>query len=222
MDIYHALNRGVDKRQIFMDDGDRVRFIHDMYAFNTTELASNTFRNDKLGLRDLTYRSSVRGERLVDIHGWCLMGNHYHLLLSECVEGGLSMFLRKVNTGYANYFNVRYERVGTLFQGRTKKILIDNDAYLLHILNYIHLNPLDLMENTSDWRNHSITDYQKALDFLNEYRWSSYKDYAEIKNFPSILRKDFFQDVFEGKYVEQLKEYLKDIDISEMKYLLHE
>jgi putative transposase len=222
MDLYHALNRGVDKRQIFMDDGDRVRFIHDMYAFNTTELASNTFRNDKLGLRDLTYRSAVKGERLVDIHGWCLMGNHYHLLLSECTEGGLSMFLRKVNTGYANYFNTRYERVGTLFQGRTKKILIDNDAYLLHILNYIHLNPLDLLENTSDWRNRSITDPQKALAFLYEYRWSSFKDYAGTKNFPSILRKDFFQDVFGGKYVEQLEKYLKDIDISKMKYLLHE
>jgi putative transposase len=78
------------------------------------------------------------------------------------------------------------------------------------------------MERANDWRNHSIADYQKALDFLNEYRWSSYKDYAEIKNFPSILRKDFFQDVFEGKYVEQLEKYLKDIDVSEMKYLLLE
>jgi putative transposase len=222
MDIYHALNRGVDKRQIFMDDGDRVRFIHDMYAFNTTELASNTFRNDKLGLRDLTYRNSSIGERLVDIHGWCLMGNHYHLLLSERIEGGLSIFLRKVNTGYANYFNLRYERVGTLFQGRTKKILIDSDAYMLHILNYIHLNPLDLIENSSDWRSRTIADHQAALNFLKEYKWSSYQDYAGIKNFPSILTKDFFQDVFGGRYVQQLEKYLKDIDVSEIKHLLHE
>jgi putative transposase len=222
MDIYHALNRGVDKRQIFMDDGDRVRFIHDMYAFNTTRLASNTFRNDKLGLRDLTYMNSSLDERLVDIHGWCLMGNHYHLLLSECIEGGLSMFLRKVNTGYANYFNARYERVGTLFQGRTKKILIDSDAYMLHILNYIHLNPLDLMQETTEWRSRSITNHQSVLNFLHEYRWSSYKDYAGIKNFPSILTKDFFQDVFGGQYRQQLEKYLKDIDVDTIQHLLHE
>lgn len=222
MDIYHALNRGVDKRQIFMDDSDRVRFIHDMYAFNTTKIASNTFRNGKLGLRDLTYMRGTSGERLVDIHGWCLMGNHYHLLLSECIEGGLSMFLRKINTGYANYFNARYEREGTLFQGRTKKILIDSDAYMLHILNYIHLNPLDLMDSSSEWRSRTITDYKSALDFLKNYRWSSYQDYMGIKNFPSILKKDFFQDVFGGQYAKQLEKYLKDIDTSGIKHLLHE
>ena len=167
-------------------------------------------------------QSDFPREKLVDIHGWCLMGNHYHLLLSECTEGGLLLFLRKLNVGYARYFNERHKRVGTLFQGRTKKILIDNDAYLLHILNYIHLNPLDFIETTDNWRNQQISDYQNALGHLNTYRWSSYQDYAGIKNFPSILHTDFFQDVFEGKYSEQLEIYLKDIDISEMRYLLHE
>lgn len=222
MDIYHALNRGVDKRQIFMDDGDRVRFIHDMYAFNTTELAINTHRNNMLGLRDPTYKNVASGERLVDIHGWCLMGNHYHLLLSPCFENGLSLFLRKLNTGYANYFNARYTRVGTLFQGRTKKILIDSDSYMLHILNYIHLNPLDLMENSTTWRERQIADSESAMEFLKSYRWSSYQDYVGIKNFPSILRTDFFKDVFEGQYAKQVEEYLQDIDLSHIKYLLHE
>ncbi len=222
MDIYHALNRGVDKRQIFIDNGDRVRFIHDMYAFNTTELAINTYRNNMLGLRDPTYRDVISGEKLVDIHGWCLMGNHYHLLLSPCIENGLSLFLRKLNTGYANYFNARYTRVGTLFQGRTKKILINSDSYMLHILNYIHLNPLDLKENALAWRERQIEDSVSALEFLKSYRWSSYQDYIGIKNFPSILKTDFFNDVFEGQYVKQLEEYLQDIDISQIKYLLHE
>lgn len=219
MDLYHALNRGVDKRQIFMDDGDRVRFIHDMYAFNTTRPAANTRRDNMFGLVNRTFELE---QRLVDIHGWCLMGNHYHLLLSPCIENGLSLFLRKLNTGYANYFNARYTRVGTLFQGRTKKILIDSDSYMLHILNYIHLNPLDLMEGAVAWRERQITDSESALEFLKSYRWSSYQDYVGIKNFPSILRTDFFKDVFEGQYTKQLKEYLQDIDVSQIKYLLHE
>jgi putative transposase len=224
MDIYHALNRGVDKRTIFLDDQDRARFVHDMYVFNTPESSNNIRRTQ---MNDIVSRPSKEGReanKIVDVHGWCLMDNHYHLLLSERVEGGLSLFLRKLNVGYAKYFNERYKRVGTLFQGRTKKILIDSDAYMLHILNYIHLNPLDLMENVSnsDWRGRSISDHAGALEFLKGYRWSSLMDYSEVKNFPSILRKDFFQDVFEGKYSEQLERYLKDIDISEIKYLLHE
>ncbi len=219
MDLYHALNRGVDKRQIFMDDGDRVRFIHNMYAFNTTRPAANTRRDNMFGLVNQTLELD---QKLVDIHGWCLMGNHYHLLLSPCIENGLSLFLRKLNTGYANYFNARYTRVGTLFQGRTKKILIDSDSFMLHILNYIHLNPLDLMEGAVAWRERQITDSKSALEFLKSYRWSSYQDYVGIKNFPSILRTDFFRDVFGGQYAKQLEEYLQDIDVSQIKYLLHE
>ena len=73
------------------------------------------------------------------------MGNHYHLLLSERREGGISDFMRKVNVGYAKFFNEKYKRTGTLFQGRTKKVLVDSDAHFLHILHYIHLNPLDLL-----------------------------------------------------------------------------
>ena len=77
-------------------------------------------------------------------------------------------------------------------------------------------------KETRTWRDRNIMDYQCAISFLDEYKWSSYKDYLGIHNFRSILRKDFFQDVFEGKYVEQLQKYLKDIDVTEIKYLLHE
>lgn len=219
MDLYHALNRGVDKRVIFLDNQDRARFVHDLYEFNNVLPAFNAGRNQNM--IDIVSQSFLR-EKIVDIHGWCLMDNHYHLLLSERVEGGLSLFLRKLNVGYAKYFNERYKRQGTLFQGRTKKILIDNDAHMLHILNYIHLNPLDLMEETRNWRDRTIVDHQNALAFLREYRWSSYLDYAGTKNFPSILRKDFFEDMFEGQYSSQLEKYLRDIDVHEMTHLLLE
>ena len=157
MDLYHALNRGVDKRTIFLDDQDRARFVHDMYEFNSTRPANNTIRTKMVDIVSRPSKPEHEEEKIVDIHGWCLIDNHYHLLLSEKIEGGLSQFLRKLNVGYAKYFNERYTRVGTLYQGRTKKILIDSDAYMLHILNYMHLNPLDLMEKSSDWRARKVS-----------------------------------------------------------------
>jgi putative transposase len=149
------------------------------------------------------------------------MGNHYHLLLSERVEGGLSQFLRKLNVGYAMYFNERYERVGTLFQGRTKKIRIDSDAYFLHILHYVHLNPLDFLKGAEDWRAREIKNSKNALRHLGNYRWSSYLDYCGKKNFPSLITKELFGDVF-GSYERTMRRYLQNIEISSFKPILLE
>lgn len=226
MDLYHALNRGVDKRTIFLDNQDHVRFVHDMYAFNTSEPVKNVYRSKMCDIVSRTFPQQEKlgryDSRLVDIHGWCLMSNHYHLLLSECVEGGLSLFLRKLNVGYAKYFNERYKRTGTLFQGRTKKILIDSDSHFLHILNYIHLNPLDLVKTSRFWRERKINNVNETLDFLQNYRWSSYQDYAGRKNFPSILTTTLFNEVFEGEYTIRLAKYLKDISTLESKHLFLE
>src|SRR3989344_6393446 len=132
--IYHALNRGVEKRILFVDDQDRARFVHDLYEFNDTAPAGNGYRSFH-PMMEIRSPSLRKREQIVDIHGWCLMGNHYHLLLSERVENGLSLFLRKLNVGYAMYFNEKYKRSGTLFQGRTKKIRINSEAHFLHILH---------------------------------------------------------------------------------------
>ncbi|QQR65280.1 transposase [Candidatus Kaiserbacteria bacterium] len=221
MDLYHALNRGVDKRIIFLDTQDYARFVHDMYEFNSTLPANHTRYSQ---IADLRCRQL--DERLVQIHGWCLMPNHYHLLLSECIEGGISLFLRKLNVGYAKYFNERYNRIGTLFQGRTKKILIDSDAHFLHILNYIHFNPLDMQEGTSDWRMKKIDNVDAAITYLKSYRWSSYLDYWGIKNFPSILTTSLFQGVFNNNYTSHAEKYLRSIsletDIQSIRHLTFE
>jgi putative transposase len=222
MDFYHALNRGVDKRTIFLDTQDYVRFIHDMYEFNSSDPAVNTHRALMFGLRSRTLVHDSKTHRLVDIHGWCLMENHYHLLLSECTEGGLVKFLRKLNVGYAKYFNERYKRTGTLFQGRTKKVLIAREAHLLHILNYIHFNPLDFHSSSTDWRLRTIDNGGNALAHLKAYKWSSYRDYIGIKNFPSILTTSFFGTLFGQEYSKEVESYLKDIELSEVHDLLLE
>lgn len=185
-----------------------------MYAFNDTRPAANTYRLPRLG--DLAPRT-----RLVDIHAWCLMGNHYHLLLSERVDKGISLFLRKLNVGYANYFNERYKRNGALFQGRTKKILIANDAHFLHILHYIHLNPLDFLEGAKEWRALKIGRSSVALAHLDAYRWSSYRDYCGERNFGSLITKDLFNDVF-GNYRKVITAYLKDVELEGVRPLLLE
>lgn len=149
------------------------------------------------------------------------MGNHYHLLVSEKIEGGLTKFLMKLNVGYAKYFNKRYERTGTLFEGRTKKVLIESDAHFLHILHYIHLNPLDFLKGSADWRNLQILDHVAALKHLESYRWSSYLDYCGKKNFPEIVTTDLFGDVF-GDYKKTIGAYIKDLEIEPVRDLLLE
>lgn len=225
MELWHVINRGVDGRDLFMDDRDRLRFIHDMYEFNDIEPAdSNTgYRFKSTDIVSPYIRRSE--ERLVDIHGWCLMKNHYHLLLSERVEGGISLFLRKLNVGYAKSFNEKYKRVGTLFQGRTKKILIERDAHFLYILHYIHLNPLDYLSGTEDWRirnKSNIVNAAKAFDYLDSYRWSSYLDYAGKKNFPSILTTSFFKGAL-GDVSATTRDYLHEAEYdSELRKLTFE
>ncbi len=209
VDLYHVLNRGVEKRTLFLDNQDRARFVHDMFDFN---------RDTRSHLKNVGRRAmsnlvgySLPQSRLVTIHGWVLMGNHYHLLLSENCEGGLSRFLMRLNVGYAKYFNEKYERSGTLFQGRTKKILIERDAHFLHILNYIHCNPLDMCTGAENWREQRVRDSKTALKYLSEYRWSSYRDYIGVKNFPSILTTDLFKNVF-SNYRREITSYINGMN----------
>ncbi len=217
MDLYHALNRGVDKRVIFMDDHDRARFVSGLELFNDTRSIDNLHRIIN-GIDVGPTRPNK--EPLVEIHGWCLMENHYHLLLSETEEGGIPKFLMKLNVGYAKYFNKRHKRSGTLFQSRTKKILIEKDAHFLHILNYIHLNPLDHREDMRNWREGKVSGAAQAITYLNKYPWSSYHDYCKEFRFSNITTTEFFKEVFED-YPKQLKTYLKTLEIEEVKpYIL--
>lgn len=186
MELYHLVNRGVEKRIVFLDETDHVRFIHDMYAFNDKNTVSPNHRFKILP-------SGVEHELLVKIHAFCLMSNHYHMLVSELIEGGISTFMRKLNMGYAKYFNEKYERSGVLWQGTFRKVLIRNDAHFLHIPYYIHLNPLDRV--LPEWRDGSVKNTKRALYELEKYRWSSYLDYTGTPNFPSVIDKTLLSDV---------------------------
>ena len=141
------------------------------------------------------------------------MPNHYHLLLKSRMKNGITKFVKKLNMGYARYFNEKNKRSGALFQGRYKSIAVTNEAYRIYLPYYIHLNPLDLI--TPEWREHSLKNHEKALGFLNKYRWSSHLDYAGQKNFPSVTQRGLFLKLFSGpqEYKKGLENWLKDLDI---------
>ena len=220
MELWHALNHSIEGRDLFLDSRDYARFVHNLYEFNSTAPAGNAYRLfDPSGMMDLRCPSFSGKERelLVEIHGWTLMKDHYHLVLSELVENGVTMFLRKINVGYAKYVNERYGRSGTLFKSRTKKILIEDLPHFLYILHYIHLNPLDYLQGTKEWRVRSkggIKSTREALAFLASYRWSSYLDYAGKKNFPSLIDTTLFKESFDD-YQASLEEYLYDAEYDE-------
>lgn len=220
MDLYHVLNRGVEGRTIFRSSGDYIRFVHGLYAFNDARPANNTTRSLDTNMNDLGGRSLER-ERLVDIHGWCIMKNHYHLLLSDLQEEGISKFIMKINVGYAKYFNEKYGHKGYVFQGRTKKILIERDAHYMHILNYIHLNPLDYLKGATEWRKRELASPKRAEEYLATYRWSSYLDYTGTPNFPSVLTTTEFDDPVVS-YAKDVQRYLRHIETSSITDLILE
>ncbi|MBI2515194.1 transposase [Candidatus Wolfebacteria bacterium] len=222
-EIYHVYNRGIDKRSVFGDDKDRFRFIHDLFEFNDEEPAVNIYykKDPSVSLQLQSYEAKPRKiERhkrklIVELLAFCLMPNHFHLLLRQRKEGGISAFMHKLGTGYTMSFNQKYQRSGSLFQGSYKAILIKEESHFIHLPYYIHLNPLDL--TAPGWREREIKDYKKAMRFLENYRWSSYLDYIGQKNFPSVTQRKFLLSFFEEPrhYKKEMAKWLKDIDIGE-------
>jgi len=190
-EIYHIYNRGVEKRDIFSEEKDYFRFIHDLLEFNDILSAG---RFSEVGLPKVENPRKL----LINILAFCLMPNHYHLLLMQKKEGGITKFMRKMGTGYTNYFNKKYDRVGPLFQGKFKAKLVKNDEYLLHLSNYIHLNPIELVER--EWPQQKIENINKAKLFLKNYKWSSLSDYLGKQNFPSITQREFLMKFFNNDH----------------------
>jgi putative transposase len=206
--LYHVYNRGTEKRNIFLEEKDYFRFIHDLYEFNDTNTILHTDWRIKTGRSEICRGSTSTNrklrELLVEVIAFCLMPNHFHLILRQLKEGGIVKFMQKIGTGYTMYFNQKNERTGSLFQGRFKAILVDRDDYLLPLASYIHLNPVELIE--SNWKEEGIRDWKKTNEFLENYRWSSYLDYVGIKNFPSVINKNFLINYYKNE--QNYKKYL--------------
>lgn len=172
---YHVTSRGNEQRDVFKSQKDREQFL--------SYLESATFRYGAV------------------IHAYCLMSNHYHLLL-ETPSGNLSQIMQHINGAYTNYFNVKRKRYGHLFQGRYKAILIDADGYAKELSRYIHLNPVRA----------------GMVSRPEEYRWSSCLDYIGERKSPEWLKTAFILDYF-GKGKDACRSYRRFVeDLLECEY----
>ena len=167
-EYYHIYNRGNSKQTIFHDKNDYYRFIKTLFLSNG-EISFKVFLAGK------EVFGFDRGNPLVSIGAYCLMPNHFHLLLTQIEEDGISKFMQKLSTGYSMYYNKKYERTGVLFEGKFKSEHADNDRYLKYLFSYIHLNPIKLID--ANWKEKGIKNKSKAINFLEQYVFSSYQDY---------------------------------------------
>ncbi len=174
---YHLYNRGVNKADIFLDDQDYSVLLGFLKKYLDPDLGSDPH--------------SLSSE--VELLAFCLMPNHVHFLAKQRSLTGITKLMRAVFTNYVMYFNKKYNRVGTLFQGKYKAALIDNDTYLLHLSRYIHLNPT----KGSDPKTYPYSSYNyylgeknarwlkpdEVLSFFKSSRKLSLRDYLSYESF---------------------------------------
>ena len=199
-ELYHVFNRGVEKREIFLQTSDFFRFIFCLYELNQKGFIK---MRDRIEERQRKKREKYTGatcvskrEVLVEVMVFCLMPNHYHLVLRQLVDGGISLFMKKLADSYVGYFNEKYNRkgMGSLFQGRFKAVHIKDDRQFFNLICYIFTNPLEIIEK--NWKETGIKNTQKAIQFLKSYRWSNFLDCIGIVNFPSVTKRDFITKFF--------------------------
>ena len=193
---YHCYNRGVDKRKIFRTKSDYERFLALMYVGNGTHpVHLSNLSSTKL--HDVLLDISLdKGELLVDIGTYALMPNHFHFLLKETTENGISMFLQKITTGYTMYFNKKQQRTGALVAGPFKSKHVSDDKYIKQLISYIHLNPVELHEPRWKQGIGNITSIEK---YLHQYNYSGLSDFSGVKRPENKIVSDSLSLLFDAK-----------------------
>jgi putative transposase len=204
---YHVFNRGVDKRRIFESQEEFHRFYQSLFLFNLIDYSNPTgytlFRDDLL----VQFEDEAPGTRetFVDILSYCLLPNHFHLLLKQNRDGGISQFMHRLSMGYARSFNVSHNRTGSLFEGPYKMVRIENEAQLFHVPRYIHLNALDL--TSLNWRDGQISDWEAAEKRLEAYPWSSHQVYLGKPQELSVIHEPLVRAIFPT--AEEYRQFLR-------------
>ena len=186
-EYYHIYSRGNDKRDIFHNHNDYERFQKSLYLANSDK----HFRFETIeNVYDVN-----RGNKMVFIGAYCLMPNHFHILIKQSGENGISKFMQKLLTAHSMYYNIKYERTGSLFEGKFKVEHLGEDRYLKYIFSYIHLNPVKLIY--PNWKEEGLADKKRVITFLNKYTYSSFLDYTEVnRQENAILDRSEFPDYF--------------------------
>lgn len=195
-EFYHLFNRGVEKRIVFINEKDKSRFQKLLYLCNGTEVVHFSEVKD-LVKGNMIYKIE-RGKPLVALGAYCLMSNHFHLLVLEHKPNGISQFMQKLATAYTMYFNIHNQRTGSLFEGRFRARQATHDNYLKYLFSYIHLNPAEHIQPT--WKQDGIRNFDKVWKYLSDYRFSSLPDYlGEDRPERIILSMTEFPGYFQKK-----------------------
>jgi len=191
-EYYHIYNRGTDKRVVYMDLFDLLRFLQGMKEFNSVDPIGSIFEQT----RKKSTEFSARSAKLVDFICYCLNPNHYHFILSPLVENGIEKFMQKLGAGYTMHINEKYNRTGALFQGKYKSIHIDSDKYLMYLSAYVNLNN----------RIHKFSARSAKLENGDDKLFwkSSWKEYLGENN-ENFCNKSIVLDRYES--VEDYKEF---------------
>lgn len=199
-EYYHIYNRGNSKQKIFHDKEDYMHFVGLLYVCNQ----NGNFKSDNLAKNQGLFSVEIN-DQIVQIGAYCLMPNHFHILITTSEDDAISKFMLKLTTAYVMYYNKKYKRTGSLFEGKFKAEHVSNDRYLKYLFSYIHLNPVKLID--SKWKEKGIRDKSKAIKYLQEYSFSSYLDYfGENRVQNKVLGIEAFPD-----YFSQYKDLFNDI-----------
>ena len=194
--FYHIYNRGNAKAPIFQDEDD--------YSYFLFKLRQNLFPSQFIkGHNKISLRSAPLPDDSFSLISYCLMPNHFHLLIKQNLDTSTSKLLLRVCTSYSKYFNKKYDRVGHLFQDQFKQVLIDQDRQLRWLIAYIHQNP----------------KIAKLVNDLEKYKWSSYADYIGIRD-SRLCDRSIVEEQFNGRnnfkdFVESSYELIKNSKIEE-------
>jgi putative transposase len=192
--IYHIYNRGVEKRQIFMDEEDYRIFLYFLkrYLLSPDDVS---WRSDlhKEWIPDPRWRSDLHEE--IRLLCYCLMPNHFHLMIQQLQERSITEFMKRLGNAYIDYFNKKNKRVGSLFQGRYKAALVQKESHFLYLPYYIHNNPSELED----------------CDNPKNYSYSSYADYLGRRNTKWIFKEGLMEQFKEAETSKMDFEEVKDI-----------
>lgn len=193
--IYHIFNRGVERRNVFTVQREFERALDTLffYRFSDLPMSYSKFLALSLEERNNFLKTLENSTKVVDIMSYCLIPNHFHLVLKQKEDNGVRSFVANFTNSYSKYFNFRHKRIGPLFQGIFKAVRVETDEQLLHLSRYVHLNP--------------VTSYLVKPEKIEEYQWSSFNEYLN-KAKKNICDTSFILSNFKSR--EKYKEFVYD------------
>lgn len=212
-EIYHVFNRSIADFVIFNNENEfeRMRQLIKYYLVGRDIKFSN-FLELKLveqeGFNNAVNVISKNDDPLVQIIAWCLMPTHFHLVLKQLRENGISDYLRKISESYSSYFNAKHKRKGPLWESKFKNVPVESDEQLNHLVRYVHLNPATahLVKNPEEW---SYSSYREYLGEIPEgQEICNFKDILDIE--PISYRKFVNDQISYQRELAQIKKLLLD------------